>query len=455
MDQLDEWLRGPNRKPLVLSGARQVGKTWLLKEFGRTRFDSVAYVNFDKSEAAKAVFQGEFRLHDALTDLEALSGTRIMPGKTLLILDEIQLCPAAIRSLKYWREEAPEHVVAAAGSLIGLSLLEGSGWPVGATHSMTLRPLSFREFLCAVGEEPLSEAVAVGDARRFNLLSARLTRRLKEYLCVGGMPAVVRTFAETGSFSEAQSEQADILADYDRDFGKHAPKGLIPRIRALWKSLPRQLAREDKRFVCSEVPSANGGKSKSRDLHDAFEWLEAAGVAHRVWNVTKPGLPLDSYRNHVFKLFGVDVGLLATQSGLEPRTILEGDAIFTQFKGALTEQFAQQELRATADAEPFYWTTPDSRTEIDFLVALSGLVIPIEAKAALNLRAKSLKSYRDRFSPVLSVRTSLASFHQEDSGLLDLPLYAIGNLPVIARECGDGTARPTSKTKNRNTDETN
>lgn len=434
MDRLDAWLHAPNRKPLVLSGARQVGKTWLLKEFGRTRFDAVAYVNFDKDASAQAVFGGDFRLRDALSDLEALCGVRIVPGRTLLFLDEIQLCPDAIRSLKYWREDAPELAVASAGSLIGLALLEGTGWPVGKTHSMTLRPLSFREFLCAVGDEPLSDVVAQGDARRLGLFADRLARRLREYLFVGGMPAAVDAFARTGSHAAARAEQLDILSDYERDFGRHAPKAETPRIRALWRSLPLQLAKEDKRFVSAEVPAPGGGKSRARDFKDAFEWLEAAGVAHRVWNVSKPDLPLDAYRNHVFKLFGVDVGLLAAQSGLAARTILDGSRIFTEFKGALTEQFVQQELRAAADTEPFYWTTADSRTEIDFLVELSGLVVPVEAKAALNLKAKSLKSYRERFAPPLSVRTSLAGLRREPGGLLDLPLFAVSRLPALAAE---------------------
>ncbi len=432
MDRLDEWLHSPNRKPLVLSGARQVGKTWLLKEFGRTRFDSVAYVNFDKKATAKAIFGGDFRLHDVLSDLETLCGTRIEPGRTLLFLDEIQLCPDAIRSLKYWQEDAPELAVVSAGSLIGLALLEGTGWPVGKTHSMTLRPLSFREFLCAVGDESLSELIAQGDARRFELFAERLVRRLREYFFVGGMPAAVRAFAETGSHDAARVEHRDILSDYDRDFGKHAPKAVVPRIRALWKSLPLQLAKEDKRFVAAEVVDAGSAKARTRDLRDAFEWLEAAGVAHRVWNVSKPDMPLDAYRNHIFKLFGVDVGLIAAQSGLPAQAILEGSRIFTEFKGALTEQFVQQELRAAADSEPFYWTTADSRTEIDFLFELSGLVVPVEAKSSLNLRAKSLKSYQERFSPQLSVRTSLAGLRREPNGLLNLPLFAISNLPAIA-----------------------
>ena len=434
MDRLDEWLRGSNRKPLVLSGARQVGKTWLLKEFGRTRFESLAYVNFEIRPEARALFRDGFRLRDAITDIEAICGTRVAPERTLVFLDEIQLCPDAIRSLKYWQEDAPDYVVVSAGLLIGLTLLEGTGWPVGKTRSMTLRPLSCREFLCAAGDDPRAAVLPDGGARRFAVFRDRLIRRLKEYLCVGGMPAAVATFAETGSFAAARAEQKDILSDYERDFAKHAPPSLVARLRALWKSLPRQLAKEDKRFVSTEVPAADGGKSKSRDLRDAFEWLEAAGVAHRVWNVSRPGLPLDAYRNHVFKFFGVDVGLLAAQSRLEPKTILDGDAVFTQFKGALTEQYVQQELRAAADAEPFYWTTPDSRTEIDFLFELSGLVIPVEAKAALNLRAKSLKSYIDRFSPPLSVRTSLAPPNGGEGALLDLPLFAIGNLPAVAAE---------------------
>ena len=430
---LEEWKDNPRRKPLVMSGARQVGKTWLLKEFGKTRFDNLAYVNFDKDESAGALFDGGFDFKRLIAGLQTICNTEITPGNTLVVLDEIQLCPNALRSLKYWNEDAPEYHVAAAGSLIGLAMMEGTGFPVGKTHSMTLHPMSFPEFLTATGDEKLSEIVVSGDLTLANVFHETLCSRLKDYLFVGGMPAAVAAFADGRSFAAARVEQEDILADYDRDFGKHAPKEILPRIRAVWRSLPAQLGKEDKRFIASEVKGDGAARTRSRDVKDPLEWIEAAGLAHRVWNVTKPNLPLDSCRNHLFKLFGVDVGLLAAQSRLAPRTVVEGSRVFTEFKGALTEQYVQQELRASAGLVPFFWAAPGSQAEVDFLVESDGGVVPVEAKAERNLRAKSLRVFRDRFAPTLSVRTSLSAYERQD-GLVNLPLYAIGSL---AKEMAD------------------
>lgn len=440
MAKLEKWHEKTNRKPLVLSGARQVGKTWLLNEFGRTHFGNVAYVNFDKTEAAKELFGGGFDFKGIIAGLQAVCNVEIKPHDTLIVFDEIQTCPSALKLLKYWQEDFPEYCVAAAGSLIGLALMEGTGYPVGKTDSMTLYPMCFREFLEATGEERLSELVASGDGKLWNAFHDTLSRRLKDYLLVGGMPAAVAAFAANRSYAAAREVQNGILSDYDRDFGKHAPKVQIPRIRAIWRSLPAQLAKEDKRFVSAEVPSEDGSKSRARDLRDPFEWLEAAGVAYRVWNVSKPSLPLDSYRNHIFKLFGVDVGLLGAQSRIAPETVVDGSRIFTEFKGAMSEQYVQQEIRAVADVVPYFWTSPDSRCEIDFLSESAGAVVPIEAKAEVNLRAKSLKAFRERFSSPLSVRTSLAPWRPQE-GLLNVPLYAIGDalasLPYLRRDKRD------------------
>ena len=427
IEKLKEWKSKPNRKPLVLSGARQVGKTWLLKEFGRIAFKNTAYVNFDKNEELKAVFERGFDFKSVISAIQAVCNVDIIPSETLIILDEIQLCPNALRSLKYWQEDYPQYHVAAAGSLIGLSLMEGTGYPVGKTNSMTLYPMSFVEFLMATGDEKLSELILTCNMDVMSVFHDTLSQRLKEYLFVGGMPAAVSAFAQNRSFYAARSEQAEILSDYVRDFGKHAPKELLSRILALWRSLPAQLAKEDKRFVATEVIGENGNKMRSRDLKDSFEWLEAAGIAYRVWNVTKLNVPLDSYRNHLFKFFGVDVGLLCAHSGLYASSVINGNRIFTEFKGALTEQFVQQEFRASSNLEPFFWTTPRSQAEIDFLIESNGMVVPIEVKAERNLKAKSLQVFRQKFNPKLSVRTSLAEYEIQE-GLLNLPLYAISAL---------------------------
>ena len=286
IEKLKDWKSKVNRKPLVLSGARQVGKTWLLKEFGRIAFKNTAYVNFDKNEELKAVFESGFDFKGIISAIQAVCNVDIVPSETLIIFDEIQLCPNALRSLKYWQEDYPQYHIAAAGSLIGLSLMEGSGYPVGKTNSMTLYPMSFSEFLTASGEEKLSDLIVSGNAAVINVFHDTLSRRLKEYLFVGGMPAAVSAFVQNRSFAAARSEQMEILSDYGRDFGKHAPKEMLPRIRALWRSLPAQLAKDDKRFVAADVIGENGNKMRSRDLKDPFEWLEAAGLAYRVWNVT-------------------------------------------------------------------------------------------------------------------------------------------------------------------------
>lgn len=427
IENLKNWREKPNRKPLVLSGARQVGKTWLLKEFGRTCFAKTAYVNFDKSESAKALFEGDFDLRGILSGLQALCDTEITPGDTLIVFDEIQLCPTALKSLKYWQEDAGEYCVAAAGSLIGLSMVEGTGYPVGKTNSMTLYPMCFREFLAATGDEKLADLLNTGDMRTIGAFHATLEHRLREYLFTGGMPAAVAAFAKSRSFAAARDEQLEILSGYDRDFAKHAPKVQVPRIRAVWRSLPLQLGKEDKRFVSSEVECACGAKVRSRDLKDPFEWLEAAGLAYRVWNVTKPNLPLDAYAGHIFKLFGVDVGLLGAQSRLDAKAVVEGRRIFTEFKGSLTEQFVQQELRAAADIRPFYWSSANSLAEVDFLAEIGDAIVPIEVKAERNLRAKSLKVFRNKFAASCAVRTSMAAWMVQD-GLVNLPLYVIGRI---------------------------
>ena len=421
---LQEWRSRPNRKPLVLNGARQVGKTWLLKSFGKTSFRNLAYVAFDGNPALVEFFKSGYSdIKRLITGLQVATGTMIVPEETLIVFDEVQLCPEALTSLKYWQENAPEYAVVAAGSLLGLHLQVGTGYPVGKTESITLYPMSFGEFLVAYGEEKLWEIVESCDRSMLEPFSQRLTELLRLYLFVGGMPAAVETFLRHGNPSDSRKVQLGILSDYDMDFARHVPKNQLPRIRALWRSLPVHLAKEDKRFVSTDVPDVK----QARDLRDPFVWLESAGLAYRVWNVTKPSIPLAAYQNHLFKFFGVDVGLLAAQSSLPAKTLLEGNRLFTEFKGSLTEQYVQQELRASCGMCPYYWSKADSRAEIDFLVESEDDIVPIEVKAERNVKAKSLSVFKAAFSPRLSVRTSLSAY-SKSNGLIDIPLYAISTL---------------------------
>lgn len=426
LDRLEQWKRDPFRKPLVLNGARQVGKTWLLKEFGRLNYERVAYVSFDRHFSLMPYFESDFDFSRIRSGIQAATGVSVTPGDTLVILDEIQRCPAAIVRLKAWCEDHNEYHVVCAGSLVGLSLLPGTGWPVGKTTTLNVFPMSFGEYLHAIGEGMMWDScVLSGDGRSLDAFGRSLENHLRDYMLVGGMPAAVEAFAATRSHAEARARQRDILRDYERDFSKHVPTALIPRVRAVWNAVPLQLAKPDRRFVAADVtvPGA-AGKTRARDLRDPFEWLEAAGVVRRVWNATKPDIPLSAYRNHAFKLFGVDVGLLGAQAGLPVEAVLDGSRVFTEFKGALAEQFVEQELRAAGD-EPGTWMPSDSQAEIDFLLQAGLSVVPIEVKAERSLRAKSLGIYRKRFSPTYAIRTSLSSFGFED-GLLDLPLPAIG-----------------------------
>lgn len=430
--KLEAWRTKVARKPLVLSGARQVGKTWILKEFGSRSFEHLAYVALDGNPDVVEFFKAGYSdVRRLVVGLNAATGVPILPGKTLIVLDEIQVCPEALTSLKYWQENGGEYAVVAAGSLLGLQLQTGTGYPVGKTEAMTLYPMSFGEFLSAMGEDSLRGIVASRDWPLVCSFSTRLEEMLKFYLYVGGMPAAVEAFAVNHNLSDAREVQRAILLDYNRDFAKHVPKFQLPRVQALWRSLPLHLSKTDKRFVAAEVD----GIRQARDLRDPFIWLENAGLCHRVWNVAKPSIPLAAYRNHLFKFFGVDVGLLSAQSSLSAKTILEGSRIFTEFKGALTEQYVQQELRASGGFEPYFWARPDSQAEVDFLVEAEDGPVPIEAKADRNVKAKSLAVFRDRFHPQLAVRTSLSSYAFKD-GLLDIPLYALQALAGEMAEKG-------------------
>lgn len=423
MDDLVGWKNSVRRKPLVLNGARQVGKTWLLMEFGARHFESVAYVNLDNNLGLASQFDVGYDLPRILLMIQAESGQRVIPGKTLVVLDEVQECPKALTSLKYFCENAPELAVAAAGSLLGITFHEGTGYPVGKVDMLDLHPLSFREFLDATGNPMLREVVDSGDKQLLGSLAAKFRELLKQYYFVGGMPEAVATFVESADLSAVRAVQEGVLFGYERDISKHLGAAGAERALSVWRSLPAHLGQENKKFVFGHI----GEGARARDYRSAITWLTQAGIATRVPRVSKPGVPLSAYADEsAFKLFSLDVGLLCALSRLDASSIVDGNALFTEFRGALTEQYVCQQLVSDCNLSPCYWSAENSRGEVDFLVQRGGRVYPIEVKAEENLRSKSLRAFSGRYPGTVPRRFSLSGFCDQ-GWMRNVPLYAIGN----------------------------
>lgn len=423
MDDLVGWKNSVRRKPLVLNGARQVGKTWLLMEFGARHFESVAYVNLDNNLGLVSQFDVGYDLPRILLMIQAESGQRVIPGKTLVVLDEVQECPKALTSLKYFCENAPELAVAAAGSLLGITFHEGTGYPVGKVDMLDLHPLSFREFLDATGNPMLREVVDSGDKQLLGSLAAKFRELLKQYYFVGGMPEAVATFVESADLSAVRAVQEGVLFGYERDISKHLGAAGAERALSAWRSLPAHLGQENKKFVFGHI----GEGARARDYRSAITWLTQAGIATRVPRVSKPGVPLSAYADEsAFKLFSLDVGLLCALSRLDASSIVDGNALFTEFRGALTEQYVCQQLVSDCNLSPCYWSAENSRGEVDFLVQRGGRVYPIEVKAEENLRSKSLRAFSGRYPGTVPRRFSLSGFCDQ-GWMRNVPLYAIGN----------------------------
>ena len=412
------------RKPLIIEGARQVGKTWLMKEFGKQAYADTVYINFDSNSRMADLFSADLDTDRLIMGLELYAGRKINPENTLLIFDEVQEVPRALASLKYFYENAPQYHIVCAGSLLGIALHQGTSFPVGKVDFLKLYPLSFSEFLMATGNERFAELLKKQDYEMITSFKQTYIDALKHYYFVGGMPEAVQSFAESKDFNEVRAIQKRILAAYEQDFSKHAPNEIVPKIRMLWNSIPSQLARENKKFIYGLV--REGGRA--REYETAIMWLSDCGLVHKVSRVNAAGIPLKAYEDlKAFKLFIVDVGLLGCMTGLRQRTLLDGDDLFVEFKGALTEQYVCQQLKTIEDLGVYYYTNDRGSCEIDFVVDTGEQIVPIEVKAETNLRAKSLKTYRERFEPELSVRTSMADYKKED-WLLNLPLYAIENI---------------------------
>jgi hypothetical protein len=422
---LSKWKKSKSRKPLIIQGARQVGKTWLMKEFGKREYEQVAYINFESSDALKSIFKEDFDVNRLITAFQIETGTRIRPENTLIILDEIQEAERGITSLKYFCENAPEYHIMAAGSLLGITIHQKTSFPVGKVDFLTLYPMSFNEFLLALGQEQLYELLESNDWPMITNFKAKLIGHLRHYYFIGGMPEAVGSFISENDFDRVRTIQKNILSAYEHDFSKHAPAEIVPRIKMLWQSIPSQLSKENKKFIYGAVKQ--GGRAKEFEL--ALAWLTDCGLVHKIERISKAALPLVAYQDtSAFKLYILDVGLLSAMGGLTKQTILLGNSIFSEFKGSLAEQFVLQHLKIRQNVQIYYWSSDTARAELDFVIQNNDRIIPIEVKAEENLKAKSLKSFYEKFSPTLSVRISMSDYRKE-SWLVNVPLYAIDTFP--------------------------
>ena len=419
--KLTEWKNRDARKPLVLNGARQVGKTWLLHEFASREYRQEAYVNCRKNDMARQIFVQDFDIERILRALRALSGVDITPGDTLVVLDEIQDIPEALESLKYFKEDAPEYHVAVAGSLLGLSLHEGTSYPVGQVDEINVYPMSFEEFLLAKGDSELLKLLQERDYSTINLVHDKYVDLLRQYYYVGGMPEAVLAYVETGALKEVRKIQQDILRGYDRDFSKHAPKELVPRIRMVWKSIPSQLFKENKKFIYGALRKG----SRAKDFELAIEWLVDSGLVYQIHRCTKPALPLSIYEDlSAFKLYLVDVGLLGAMVNVDPKQVLVANTIFSEYKGGMTEQYVLQQMVSHGTDPIYYHTSDESRLEIDYVVQYDAQLLPIEVKAEGNVRANSLTRLLKDNPDMKAVRYSMLPY-KEQAQMTNIPLYAI------------------------------
>lgn len=427
IEKLLKWKKSKYRKPLIIVGARQVGKTWLMQEFGKQEYADTIYINFDSNPSMAELFAYDLNLDRLIMGLELFAGRKIDPDNCLLIFDEIQEVPRALASLKYFCERAPQYHIVCAGSLLGIALHPGTSFPVGKVDFLKLYPLSFKEFLMATVQKQFADLLDRQDFQMITTFKQTYIDALKQYYYVGGMPEVVQNFADNKDFGEVREIQKRILYAYEQDFSKHAPNEIIPRIRMLWNSIPSQLAKENKKFVYGLVREG----ARAKEYETAIMWLSDCGLIHKVSRVNSVGIPLKGYDDlKAFKLFLVDVGLLGCMAGLSHRTLLDGNSLFTEFKGALTEQYVCQQLKNIEDVDVYYYTNDRGSCEIDFVIGTGNRVVPVEVKAEVNLRAKSLKTYREKFSPEICVRTSMADYKKEE-WLINLPLYAVGQIASI------------------------
>ncbi|MDR1953149.1 MAG: AAA family ATPase [Clostridiales Family XIII bacterium] len=428
INALIAWKNKKQRKPLIMKGARQVGKTWLIKHFAETEYEDSIYISFDRDKRMVRVFEPDLDPHRIIRDLEDIYQKKIDPNRTLVIFDEIQELPVALTSLKYFYEDAPQYQIVCAGSLLGIALHEGTSFPVGKVEFLEMFPLSFPEFLIAMGETHYANLLKDGAPEKFRLYHEEYVSLLKKYYYIGGMPAAVDSFVQNRDFAEVRRIQQDICLMYDQDFSKHAPPSLVPRIRMLWDSIPAQLAKDNKKFVYNLVSTG----ARAREYEAAILWLLDTGIALKANRVAHPGHPLKAFVDmKAFKLFACDIGLLCAMSELTMDMLFERDDLFSDFKGALTEQYVMQQLVSTSEYTPYYWSKDNARSEVDFLIQVGKRIVPIEAKAGINLRAKSLRIFIEKYKSEIAIRTSLADY-KISGNVIDIPLYAISMIDEIS-----------------------
>ena len=426
IEKLIEWKNSNRRKPLIVEGARQVGKTWLIKEFAKLHYKAIAYVNFEENTFLRGLFEIDYDIDRITAAISAATHTNCTAEGTLIFLDEIQEARNGITALKYFYENAPHLHVIVAGSLLGIQLHHHVSFPVGKVQFLTLRPMSFCEFLMALGESALAKMIYDGDWTSVGMFAPRLRELLKYYYFVGGMPEAVLSFSQYKDWNEVRDIQQEILKSYERDFSKHAPEGIAPRIHDLWLSLPSQLSKENRKFIYGLVKQG----ARAREYEIALQWLIDGGLIHRVNNIKAPRMPLRSYEDRsAFKIYCLDVGLLGAMCSLDSVTLTDGNRIFTEFKGALTEQFVMQQL--VGEVQLFYYSKPNSSQEVDFIIQSGMEILPVEVKAEVNIKSKSLKQFVTENSPRQAFRLSMNDYRQE-TWLTNIPLFATEHLTTLS-----------------------
>lgn len=429
IEELKKWKESLTRKPMIIRGARQVGKTWLMKEFGKEFYEKCAYINFDDNSRMNKLFEEDFDLDRIIQGLKIESGVNIEPENTLIIFDEIQETPKALKALKYFCENAREYHIISAGSLLGVAIHEGTSFPVGKVDFMDLTPLSFFEFLEALGENELLKLLKNNDFPMIEVFDTKIKEYLKLYYYVGGMPEVVNAYATNKDLKEVRKIQKELLAAYEQDFSKHAPSNIVPRIRQLWNNIPTQLAKENKKFIYGLIKEG----ARAREYEIALSWLIDCGIVYQINRVNNCKVPLSAYQDfNAFKLYLLDIGLLAAMAEIDEKTLLDENEIFVEFKGSLTEQYVLCQLKQCTDLNVFYWTADTGTAEIDFITQIRGNNVPIEVKANENLQAKSLKTFVQKYNTEINVRTSMSNYRKED-WLINVPLYSIGNIEEITK----------------------
>jgi predicted AAA+ superfamily ATPase len=436
IESLKVWKQKPNRKPLVIRGARQTGKTWLMRQFANECFENYIEVSFDSNERVNRVFAPDLDPKRIVSELADMYQQKVSAENTLIIFDEVQESPLALRALKYFCEKAPEYHIVCAGSYFGISLHKNSSFPVGKVDILYLYPLNFGEFLIALGEERLQKYIVSGEFDKFRLYREDYLKLLKKYLFIGGMPEVVQNYRDNKSYAAVQEVQSSLLTMYDLDFSKHTPSIHLPRVRALWRSIPQQLSKENKKFKYGDIAKS----ARAREFEVAMMWLEDMGAIYKVNRATAIKHPLKSYVDEkAFKLFSLDVGLVACMSNLDWDVLNDKEDVFLEFRGALTEQYVLCELIANANIKPMYWGNDTGKAEVDFIFQHKGEVVPLEVKSGSQVSSRSLKVYIDKFHPDVAVRTSPSDYRQDilvksdtaSTKMIELPLYAISALPHL------------------------